>query len=308
MGGSLQPVRVATGLLTTWQSLAWLGAEADFFRKRGIEMTFPALAVGGPEAAAGLVRGDWEFAHTGALPIAEEVLRGRDVVIISTPTCQFASTFVMTRAEIDSLAQLDGKEVGVVTKNGQTSVAARLAIEKAGARADYVALNSFENIYAALVTGKIDAGALPVDVRRSGPEKHGWNAFALYEFGTPSVFATTRRLLASDRDIALRVMQGLIETIQFFKTQPDFVVPMLQRYLKIDDRDWIVELHALHVPLFQSVPRPFLPAMSELREYLAKSFPTAVSLSEGDIADASLIVELNDNGFIEALRSDASCG
>ena len=92
-----QHVRVATGLLATWQSTAWLGAEAGLFEKRGIEMTFPAIAVGGPEAAAGLVRGDWEFAHTGTVPVGEEVLKGHDVVIIAQPTSVFPMSFVMTR-------------------------------------------------------------------------------------------------------------------------------------------------------------------------------------------------------------------
>ena len=46
-----QHVRVATGLLATWQSIAWLGAEAGLFKKRGIDMTLPAIAVGGPQAA-----------------------------------------------------------------------------------------------------------------------------------------------------------------------------------------------------------------------------------------------------------------
>ena len=49
-----QRVRVATGLLATWQSTAWLGAEAGLFKKRGIDMTLPAIAVGGPQAAAGV--------------------------------------------------------------------------------------------------------------------------------------------------------------------------------------------------------------------------------------------------------------
>jgi hypothetical protein len=32
------------------------------------------------------------------------------------------------------------------------------------------------------------------------------------------------------------VMQGFVETIHLFKTQPDIVVPMLQCYVKIEDR------------------------------------------------------------------------
>ena len=123
-----QRVRVATGLLATWQSTAWLGAEAGVFRKRGIDLILPAIAVGGPQAAAGLIRGDWEFAHTGTLPVAEEVLKGNDIVILATPTSEFTNSFIMTRKEITQLAQLAGKKVGVLTETGQTSVAARITL------------------------------------------------------------------------------------------------------------------------------------------------------------------------------------
>src|SRR5436305_609253 len=184
-----QSVRVATGLLATWQSTAWLGAEAGVFKKRGIDMTLPAVAVGGPQAAAGLVRGDWEFAHTGTVPVAEEVLKGRDVVILATPTSDFSNSFVMTRREITQLAQLGGKKIGVPTETGQTSVAARLMVEKAGATATYVPLITFDRIVAALVAGDIDAGALPIDLRFTGQARYGWNAFPIHEFGTPSIFA-----------------------------------------------------------------------------------------------------------------------
>src|SRR5262249_24968384 len=101
-------VRVATGLLATWQSTAWLGAEAGLFKKRAIDVTLPSIAIGGPQAAAGLIGGDWEFAHTGTLPVAEEVLRGRDIVVAATPTSEFPNAFVMTGKEITDLAQLTG--------------------------------------------------------------------------------------------------------------------------------------------------------------------------------------------------------
>src|SRR6478609_3695102 len=277
-----QPVRVATGLLATWQSTAWLGAEAGLFRKRGIDMSFPAIAVGGPEAAAGLIRGDWEFAHTGSVPVAEEVLKGRDVVILAMPTTDFPKSFVMTRKEITGLAQLDGKKVGVLTETGQTSVATRLTVEKAGATAKYLPLIKFDRIYAALASGEIDAGALPIDLRFTGQARYGWNAFPMSSFDTPSIFATTRMLIASNRELVMNVMSGFVETIHLFKTRPDIVVPLLQRYLKIDDRKAAEDLYAFHVPVFQKVPRPSFPGMQTLRELLAPKNPAAASLKESD--------------------------
>jgi ABC-type nitrate/sulfonate/bicarbonate transport system substrate-binding protein len=296
-----QRVRVATGLLATWQSTAWLGAEAGLFKKRGIDLTLPAIAVGGPQAAAGLIRGDWEFAHTGTLPVAEEVLKGNDIVILATPTSEFSNSFVMTRKEITQLAQLSGKKVGVLTETGQTSVAARITVEKAGATASYVPLNKFDRIYAALVAGEIDAGALPIDLRFTGQGRYGWNAFPIREFGTPSIFASTRKLVASNRELVMNVMQGFVETIHLFKTQPDIVIPLLQRYLKIEDRKAAEEIYEFHVPVFQRVPRPSFPGMQTLRELLVAKYPAAASLKESEIADSSFIDELERNGFIDRL-------
>jgi hypothetical protein len=299
----MRPVRVATGLLATWQSTAWLGAEAGVFSKHGINMTLPAVAVGGPRAAAGVAAGDWEFAHTGTLPVAEEVLKGRDIVILATPTSEFANSFVMTRKEIGDLSQLAGKKVGILTQTGQTSVAARITVEKAGAVATYVPLLKFDRVYAALAAGEIDAGALPIDLRFTGEKRYGWHAFPIREFGTPSIFATTRKLIASNRELVMDVMQGFVETIHLFKTRPDIVVPLLQRYLHIEDRKAAEELHAFHVPLFQQVPRPSFPGMQTLRELLAAKYPAAGALKESDIADSSFIDELERNGFIRRLYS-----
>ena len=219
---SSQKVRVATGLLATWQCTAWLGAEAGIFKKHGIDMTLPAIAVGGPQAAAGVIRGDWEFAHTGTLPVAEEVLKGHDIVILATPTSEFPNSFIMTRKEITALAQLRGKTVGVLTETGQTSVAAQITVEKAGAIATYVPLIKFDRIYAALANGEIDAGALPIDLRFTGQVHYGWNAFPIHEFGTPSIFASTRKLIASNRNLVMNVMKGFVETIHLFKTQAGY--------------------------------------------------------------------------------------
>jgi ABC-type nitrate/sulfonate/bicarbonate transport system substrate-binding protein len=209
----------------------------------------------------------------------------------------------MTRKEITDLSQLAGKKVGVLTATGQTSVAARIAVEKAGSAAIYVPLIKFDRIYAALAAGEIDAGALPVDLRFTGEHRYGWHAFPIHEFGTPSIFATTRKLIASNRELVMGVMQGFVETIYLFKTRPDIVVPLLQRYLHIEDRKAAEELHAFYVPLFQKVPRPSFPGMQTLRDLLAAKYPAAGALKESDIADSSIIDELERNGFIDRLYS-----
>src|SRR4030095_15718804 len=120
-------------------------------------------------------------------------------------------------------------------------------------------------------------------------------------FATPSIFATTRTLIASNRELVVNVMRGFVDTIHLFKTRPDVVVPLLQRYMKIEDRKAAEELHAFYVPVFQRVPRPSFPEMQALRDFLVKKYSAAVSLKESDIADSSFIDELERSGFIDRL-------
>jgi ABC-type nitrate/sulfonate/bicarbonate transport system substrate-binding protein len=298
---TLQPVRVATGLLATWQGTAWLGTESGIFRKRGIEMTLPAIAVGGPKAAAKVIGGECEFAHTGTVPVAEEVLKGNDIVIVATPTVEFSEQFVMTRGGISELGELTGKKVGVLSETGQTSVATRITVEKAEGRATYLPLVTFERIYAALAAGEIDAGVLPIDLRFNGELRYGWKAFPMFSFGTPSIFATTRKLIKNNRALVMNVMQGFVETIHLFKTQPEIVIPLLQRYVKIEDRKAAEALYAYHVPVFQKLPRPSFPGMETLREFLLSKYPAAANLKESDIADFSIMDEIERSGFVDRL-------
>jgi hypothetical protein len=101
-------------------------------------------------------------------------------------------------------------------------------------------------------------------------------------------------------------MRGFVETIHLFKTQPDVVVPLLQRYLDIADRAMAEDLYNFHVPVFQKVPKPRLDNLQNVRDVLAGKYSAAVSLKEADIADASFIEEMERDGFIERLYASAT--
>jgi hypothetical protein len=115
-----------------------------------------------------------------------------------------------------------------------------------------------------------------------------------------------KKAVRPNRELVMDVMKGFVETIHLFKTQPDIVVPLLQRYLKIDDRKAAEDLYAFHVPVFQKIPRPSFPGMQTLRDLLVAKYPAAASLREIDIADPSFIDELERNGFIEGLYGPGS--
>ncbi len=163
---------------------------------------------------------------------------------------------------------------------------------------------TYQNIYAALAAGEIDAGTLPVHLRFSGERQYGWNVFDTmgFEADVPSVFGTTRKLIASNRDLVMRVVRGYVETIHAFKTQPDVFVPLLQRFLNISDRKVAEDLHTFYVPLFPEAPRLSMSeGMRAVRDVFAKKYPAAQTLQESDMSDSSFIDELEQSGFIKRL-------
>jgi ABC-type nitrate/sulfonate/bicarbonate transport system substrate-binding protein len=297
-------VRMTMGLRATVQSIPWIGAQAGIFRKHGVLVEFPALEVGGPDSAAGLIRGDWEFSQTGTVPVAEEVLKGNDAVVILRNALPHIGIFVMTRQEIANLRQLDGRKVGVLTDatSGQAGINTRLAVEAEGATASYIGLGTFQKIYASLAAGDVDSGALPVDLRFLGEAEHGWHAFPAASLGLPSILATTRRRISEKRELVMNIVRGVVETIHLFKTRPDIAVPLLQRFMNFNEPRAAEALHAFYVPLFPAIPRPDLSGgLQTLRDLFAKRYPAAANLQESDFVDASIIDEVERSGFVEKL-------
>lgn len=299
-------VRMTTGLRATRQATTWLGAEACIFKKHDLDVSFPTIGVGGLQTAAGLMRGDWDFCTTGLLPVAENVLNGGDVVALLRTAYAHDDQFIASRRELTTLGQLAGKRFGVVSdaSTGGVGVRARVTLEKAGASATYVGLGSFQNIYTALAKGEIDAGIVPIHMRFSGETQHGWNIFELtgFEADVPSVLATTRKLIASNRDLVMRVVKGNLESIHAFKTQPAVFVPLLQRFLNLSDRKDAEDMYKFYVPLFPQTPRVALAeGMQSIRDTFSKKYPAAQKLQESDISDSSFIDELEKSGFIQRL-------
>jgi hypothetical protein len=112
-----------------------------------------------------------------------------------------------------------------------------------------------------------------------------------------------RKLIAADPVLMQKVVQGMVQTIHLFKTQPGIAVPLLQRFLQIDDRKIAEDLHAYYVPLFPRLPRVNLgeTGMKTLRDHLIQKYPAAARLQESDVVDSSFVDQLEQSGFIQRL-------
>jgi ABC-type nitrate/sulfonate/bicarbonate transport system substrate-binding protein len=302
-GGTATQIRAATGLRAALQSLISIGAEAGLFRRHGLDVTV-TVETGGPRAASGTVRGDWEFCHTGDLPIIQGVLQGQDPVLILTPAELHDVAFLMGRHDITRPEQLAGARIGALDATGQYGRAVEAMLKKWGVSADLISLGSFQAIYKALGKGEVAAGYLPVDLRFLGENEFGWNALGGISSGAGGI-VTTRRLIATNRELVMNIVTALVDTIALFKTKPELAIPLLQRFLQIDDRKAVEQVHAYYAPLFRASPDPtFFDEMTRLKGFVDKQYPAAAALEAKDLADPSFVEELGRTGYIARLYSD----
>ena len=186
--------------------------------------------------------------------------------------------------------------------SGQAGVVARLTIEKAGAQATYQGLGTYRNIFNALGASRIDAGILPLEYRFLGASKFGLNAFDTPVSTLPTIFATTRRLISTERELVVRSVRALVESNHLFKTSKATVLPLLQQFLNFDDIDAVEGVWNYYVPLLPAAPRPALvDAVTDMRGLFAKRYANAQNLSEADIVDQSIIDEIERSGFVRDL-------
>jgi ABC-type nitrate/sulfonate/bicarbonate transport system substrate-binding protein len=298
--------RIVTGLRATLESLGWIAMEVGIFKRLGLECTFPRLETGGPEAVAGVVRGDWEFAETGSAPYVRAALDGEDTTILLAAVGPLPTGIpILTRPEISDPSQLDGVRLGVLTDAGQIAISVRSALQTWGVSATLVPLGTFGAIYAALGSGEIDAGAFTADYRFFGPRELGLRVLDTPSPGhVPVVVGCSRRLIAADRHLVARVVQGYVEAIHFFKTKHSEVVPVLQRFLMFEDRNAVEEAYAFYTPLLQPLPRLSAAGLWTLLRDLRRNRPSAAPLSPTDMVDSSFLDELEHGGFIETLYGE----
>jgi len=297
--------RLAIGLLSTAEALGWIGREAGVFARLGVDLEIVRTETTGPVAAAGLADGAWDFADVGAAPIVEANFQGRDTVVVLAAEA-YGALFLVGRAGIDRPEAIVGGRVGVLSRGGQMELSAIAILSKWGIR-DRVrieVLGTSSRIYDALAMGAIEAGMLTADFRFWGARDHGMHALSNVgeEFRhVGPCLAASRAFLDREHATAAATVRGFVETIHVFKTERARVMPMLSRYLGIDDAAVVAAIHDFYAARFQRVPVPPEDGLRHLIETYAPLYPDAGTRTLADVTAPEFVASLVAEGAIARL-------
>jgi ABC-type nitrate/sulfonate/bicarbonate transport system substrate-binding protein len=288
------------------QTIPWVAKDSGAFARHGFDVDVSVVA-GSPRVTQSLIAGDFDYAIAGVSSLIRARIQGADPMILATSSNTLGSFNILVAPDsgIHTIPDLRGRTVGVTQYGSDADVFLHLALERAGMAATDVNIvqhgGSPQGV-AAVASGGMQAAVV------GGPSvlvalRTGLVSIAaakdMHILSLSGTIAATERRLAQRHDEALRFMQAYIEGIHYFKTQRADTIDILRRHNADLPEDEAGYIYDEVVDVFQPLP---LPTDEALRAVIDRETePGAPRLAPDDVADRSILHEIDRSGFVDAL-------
>ena len=287
---------------SSWSLATWVAYDAGLFKKYGLSVDLVLIRSAATITAA-LIAGETPMIQLGGNGTIQAALQGADTVNVQTLVPIIPQSLVVT-ADIKSPEDLRGKRLGVSRFGALSDLVIRHYLRKFGLDpakdVTIIQIGGIPELLAAMKAGAISGGSLSPPVL-SAAKKAGFKELGDFEsldYKYPAVaIATTRSFIQRQRSTALNFLRAEIEGIHAIRTQKNFAVNTLKKYMRISDPDILEEGYRYAVRFIQ--PRP-LPTTEETRAVLEElKRPDA---KPENFIDLSLMQELEKEKFFETFK------
>jgi len=285
--------------------IPWIAKEAKLYEKNGLDVELILLRGSGQTSAA--ILGGSLFAAPVVLPtVMLADLSGADLVNVAH-TVPGVQSKLVAKGDIKRPEDLRGKRIASSSLGSLGDFLFKYIIRKYGVDPNreitWLSIGTPPERLQALLSGAVDAAeaSYPIDVQA---ERKGFRVLfdARKEVVYPSMSIVTRRKsIQEDRDTVMRLVKSHVEGIAYFKTNKEFSLKVLSKYLKISDREMLEASYETYKQDFISVPYPIMKGLEATYDYVAQTRPEIRIKKPEDFMDPSFIAELDKSGFIKKL-------
>ena len=295
--------------LSASQWIPWIAKEAKLYEKYGMEAELVLLRGSGQSAQA-IIGGSILGAPCTLTTVMGANLSGADLMTVAH-TVSGVQSKLFVRPDIRKPEELRGKRIAVSGFGSLGDFLERYIIKKHGMDpvkdVIMLAIGAQPDRLQALFNGAVDAADVshPADVQA---ERKGYRMLwdAKQEVSYPSMSIVTRRKhTIDDRDGVMRMVKAHVEGIHLLKTNKEFSLKVLSKYLKTNDRELLEGSYEIYRKDFISVPYPITQGLQPTYEYVAQQRPDVWNYKPEAFMDASFITELEKTGFIKNLSASA---
>ena len=218
----------------------WVAQDGGIFKQNGLDVEQNYIA--SANVIAALVSGQVAIAQGGGSEALSAAAGGADLVVIGNVVPLYPYVLEVAK-DINSVADLRGKKVGVSSFGSASDIATRVALKKVGLDPDkdvsIIPVGSSQNRSAALASGAIQGG-MDQPPSSYSLEKQGLHAlFDMASLKLPTInngIVVQRAWLNSHRDVAQKYVDGIVEGIARSKKDQAFAATTLAKYMKLDDK------------------------------------------------------------------------
>ena len=113
---------------------------------------------------------------------------------------------------------------------------------------------------------------------------------------------TSRSFIRNRRETMLRIVRAYTDSVHYGRTQKSFALGVLAKYLKNSDTAFLESVYDLYIGKYiPQVPYPSVEAMKRALDDIAEKDPRGRGARPEQFIDASLMQELEKEGFIKQL-------
>jgi len=300
-------IKVGYSSIGVGQSLVWVAKEAGLFKENGLDVQLIFIGSSSIVTQA-VIAGDVPIAIMSGSTAISSQLAGADLVIAASTKKDPAQAFLVTAKGISQPSQLRGKKLAVSRLGASSDFILRVILKKIGLVPDkdvaIIQVGSSPIRMAALANGVADGTALTFEEMMVA-KKMGFNVMLnLMDFGVEALnsdVVTTRRYIRESRDTVQRFIKGIIKGVSFFAGNKKFSMDVIARYTKSNDAEKIEYGYDYVAKIFLKKPYPPIKGIQLALEEIGERNPAARTANPEQFIDVSMVKELDQSGYIDAL-------
>ncbi len=301
-----QTLKVPFAALSPNYAPLWIADQAGFFKKQGLDVQLIYISAGSVIIPA-ILSGQVDIANMSSAPALTAWARGAEITAVGVASNRLLHV-VMTRDSIKKPEELKGKKIGSDRYGSFSDLVLREALKHYNLAADrdvaIIQTGGLPERLGALKIGAVDGVIVTGDTAFEAEKLGFYKLIDLSQLPIQypgSTIIVSRSFLSAKRVVVKRFLRGWVEGIKTAKTDKDYTVRVMQRFLKTSDRTILDKTFEVYKPTHERVPAPDPKVMGVAVKQLAATVPQAAHLKAEDFIDRSLIVELEQEGFISRI-------
>lgn len=288
----------------------WVAIDKGLYQKHGIDARL--LQVRNAQISlAALVSGEVPIFLPSVANVLSGVSAGAKIACVAFPI-KGISRELIVRKEIESLAALRGKMIGVQSIGGGFWLQTMMVLDGVGVDPDKIGMQmrvigEERTIVQALLSANIDAAVVTLPsaaVAKRGGMRSLVNSTELrIPLQTVGICGRSERL-ASSSDLMTRLTKGMIDALVYILDARNKreVAEIMKKHLRLNtDEDAETSYHSLRsIASLDIAPDPA--AWKNVQRFIARVNPKAGLVDVNESINTSLVKALEDNGYLAEAR------